>query len=149
MPYSSPPSEVISPSPYIRLLTSRRYTKALDHIRSIRHKRVTELKGERDHLGFLSREKDLSETLAKRISCLNSVITAKELEYGEVKYEYGKLVQANKKLYEQGTRFREMYAKFESLQEKKTRYEEDLAGAKENLQVVLGLECRSKVYPLS
>ena len=123
----------------IRLLTGHRYTKALDAIKSLRKDRVAELKTEQERLESLSREKAHSDKLVKRVSDLNSTITAKELEYEEVKHEYDQLVQANKKFYEQSTKFREMYLKLESLQEKKTRYEEDLANAKENLQVVSGL----------
>ena len=149
MPYSRPPSEVIGPSVYVRLLTCRRYTKALDAIRSIRKERIAELKTERERLESLSREKARSDKLVKRISDFNSLITTKELEYEEVKHEYDQLVQANKRFYEQNTKFKEMYMKLERLQEKKTRYEEDLANAKKNLQVVSGLVCRAKVWLLS
>ena len=121
------------------MLTCRRYTKALDAIKSLRKDRVAELKAEQERLESLSREKAHSDKLVKRVSDLNSTITAKELEYEEVKRDYDQLVQANKKFYEQSTKFREMYLKLESLQEKKSRYEEDLANAKENLQVVSGL----------
>ena len=145
MTYSKPPSEAISPPLYICLLTYRRYTKALDAIKSLRKDRVAELKAEQERLESLSREKAHSDKLVKRISDLNSTITAKELEYEEVKHEYDQLVQANKKFYEQSAKFREMYMKLESLQEKKTRYEEDLANAKENLQVVSGLAYRMRV----
>ena len=121
------------------MLTCLRYTKALDAIKSLRKDRVAELKAEQERLESLSREKAHSDKLVKRVSDLNSTITAKELEYEEVKRDYDQLVQANKKFYEQSTKFREMYLKLESLQEKKSRYEEDLANAKENLQVVSGL----------
>lgn len=133
------PSENIGLSVFISLLTCRRYTKALDAIKSLRKDRVAELKAEQERLESLSREKAHSDKLVKRVSDLNSTITAKELEYEEVKRDYDQLVQANKKFYEQSTKFREMYLKLESLQEKKSRYEEDLANAKENLQVVSGL----------
>jgi DNA repair protein RAD50 len=115
-----------------------RYTKALDAIKTLRKDRVAELKTEQERLESLSREKAHSDKLVKRVSDLNSTITTKELEYEDVKQEYDQLVQANKKFYEQSTKFREMYLKLESLQEKKTRYEEDLANAKENLHVVSG-----------
>jgi DNA repair protein RAD50 len=145
MTYSRLLSEGVSLFLSIRLLTGRRYTKALDAIKSLRKDRVAELKTEQERLESLSREKTHSDKLVKRVSDLNSTITAKELEYEEVKREYDQLVQANKKFYEQSTKFREMYLKLESLQEKKTRYEEDLANAKENLQVVSGMACSMKV----
>ena len=135
---------VVGLSSSIRLLSGHRYTKALDAIKSLRKDRVAELKTEQERLESLSREKAHSDKLVKRVSDLNSTITAKELEYEEVRHEYDQLVQANKKFYEQSTKFREMYLKLESLQEKKIRYEEDLANAKENLQVVPGLACRAK-----
>ena len=140
------PSEGIDLSPHVLFLTVRRYTKALDAIKSLRKDRVAELKTEQERLESLSREKAHSDKLVKRVSDLNSTITAKELEYEEVKRDYDHLVQANKKFYEQSTKFREMYLKLESLQEKKARYEEDLANAKENLQVVSGL-ARSQCFP--
>ena len=145
MTYLRLPSEGVGLFPSIRLLTGHRYTRALDAIKSLRKDRVAELKTEQERLESLSREKAHSDKLVKRVSDLNSTITAKELEYEEVKREYDELVQANKKFYEQSTKFREMYLKLESLQEKKTRYEEDLANARENLQVVSGLACRLKV----
>ena len=144
MTYSRLQSGGIGLFPAIRLLTGHRYTKALDAIKSLRKDRVAELKTEQERLESLSREKAHSDKLAKRVSDLNSTITAKELEYEEVKHEYDQLVQANKKFYEQSTKFREMYLKLESLQEKKTRYEEDLANAKENLQVVSGAACKTR-----
>jgi len=145
MTYSRLLSESVSPSPSIHLLSGHRYTKALDAIKSLRKDRVAELKTDQERLESLSREKAHSDKLVKRVSDLNSTITAKELEYEEVKREYDQLVQANKKFYEQSTKFREMYLKLESLQEKKIRYEEDLANAKENLQVVPGLVCRINI----
>jgi len=145
MTYLRLPSEGVGLFPSICLLTGHRYTRALDAIKSLRKDQVAELKTDQERLESLSREKAHSDKLVKRVSDLNSTITAKELEYEEVKREYDQLVQANKKFYEQSTKFREMYLKLESLQEKKTRYEEDLANAKENLQVVSGLVCRLKV----
>ena len=130
---------------FIRLLKGRRYTKALDAIKSLHNDRVTELKVEQERLESLSREKAHSDKLVERVSDLNSTITAKEFEYEEVKCEYDELVKANKKFYEQGMKFREMYLKLESLQEKKSRYEEDLANAMENLQVVSGPACIMRV----
>ena len=127
-------------------LTARRYTKALDAIKSLRKDRVAELKTEQARLESLSREKAHSDKLVKRVSDLNSTITAKELEYEDVKREYDQLVQANKKFYEQSTKFREMYLKLESLQEKRSRYVEDLATAKENLQVVSGLVPKTMAF---
>ena len=140
------PSEGVSPYPPVPSLTIHRYTKALDAIKTLRKDRVAELKTEQERLESLSREKAHSDKLVKRVSDLNSTITAKELEYEEVKRDYDQLVQANKKFYEQSTKFREMYLKLESLQEKKARYEEDLANAKENLQVVSG-PARSHRFP--
>ncbi|KAF9643243.1 hypothetical protein BDM02DRAFT_1548809 [Thelephora ganbajun] len=122
------------------IFEATKYTKALDAIKSLRKDRVAELKAEQARLESLSREKAHSDKLLKRVSDLNSTITTKEFEYEEVKREYDQLVQANKKFYEQSTKFREMYLKLESLQEKKTRYEEDLANAKENLHVVSGTD---------
>lgn len=125
-------------------LKGHRYTKALGAIKDLRKERVAELKADQERLESFSREKDHSDKLVKRISDLNSTITAKEIEYEEVKREYDLLVQANKKFYEQGTKFREMYLKLETLQEKKSRHEEDLASARENLQMVSGLACKMK-----
>ena len=138
-------SEIVGPFLFVRWLTSHRYTKALVAIKDLRKERVAELKADQERLDSFSREKDHSDKLVKRISDLNSTITAKEIEYEEVKREYDQLVQANKKFYEQGTKFREMYLKLETLQEKKSRHEEDLASARENLQVVSGVACRTRL----
>lgn len=146
MTSSKLPSEDIGSVSVRALVDCYRYTKALDSIRSLRKDRVAELKAEQERLESLSREKAHSDKHVKRISDLNSTITAKELDYEEVKREYDELVQANKKFYEQGTKFREMYLKLESLQEKKSRHEEDLASAKENLQIVSGLACRNEGF---
>ena len=69
---------------------------------------------------------------------LHSTIAAKEIEYEEVKKEYDQLVLANQRFYDQATKFREMYLKLGNLQDRKTRDQEDLDNAKENLQIVEG-----------
>lgn len=106
---------------------------------------MSDLKAERERLDSLSKEKSHADKLNKRVSDMNANISAKEIEYEEIKKEYDQLVLANQRFYDQATKFREMYVKLEGLQERKLRYQEDLDSAKENLQAVEG---RHKIYAL-
>ena len=115
-----------------------RYTKALDSIKTLRKDLVSDLKAERERLDSLSKEKSHADKLNKRVTDMNATISAKEIEYEEIKKEYDQLVLANQRFYDQATKFREMYVKLEGLQERKLRYQEDLDNAKENLQAVEG-----------
>jgi DNA repair protein RAD50 len=115
-----------------------RYTKALDSIKALRKDRVAELKAEKERLDSLSREKSHADKLKGRISDLNSSIATKEVEYEEMKKKYDAIVTANQQFYEYATKFRELYLKVENLQEKKGRYEVELADAKENVHELEG-----------
>lgn len=123
---------------YVVLIVLSRYTKALDSIKSLRKDRVDDLKAEKERLESLALQKANADKLKARISDLNAVISGKEVEYEERKQEYEALVISNQKFYEYASKFRELYMKIESLQEKKTRYEEELAQARENFQEVVG-----------
>lgn len=123
---------------YVVLIVLSRYTKALDSIKSLRKDRVADLKAEKERLESLALQKANADKLKARISDLNAVISGKEVEYEERKQEYEALVISNQKFYEYASKFRELYMKIESLQEKKTRYEEELAQARENFQEVVG-----------
>lgn len=123
---------------YVVLIVLSRYTKALDSIKSLRKDRVADLKAEKERLESLALQKANADKLKARISDLNAVISGKEVEYEERKQEYEALVISNQKFYEYASKFRELYMKIESLQDKKTRYEEELAQARENFQEVVG-----------
>jgi DNA repair protein RAD50 len=110
----------------------------LDSIKALRKDLVADLKAEKERLESLSKEKAHADKLKKRVSELNSTIAAKEIECEEVKREYNELVLANQRFHDQATKFREMYVKLENLQDRKSRFQEDLNDAKENLQVVDG-----------
>jgi DNA repair protein RAD50 len=121
-------------------LTRSRYTKALTAIKDLRKERVSELKADKERLESLSREKGHADKLKSRISDLSAGIGAKEIEYEETQAEYERLVIINKKFHDQAHQFKEMYMKIQNAQERKKRYQEELATARENLQEIEGLQ---------
>lgn len=115
-----------------------RYTKALQAIKDLRKERASELKTDKERLESLSREKGHADKLKGRISDLGAAIAGKEIEYEETQAEYERLVIINKKFHDQAHQFKEMYMKIQGAQERRKRYQEELAAARENLQEIEG-----------
>ncbi|TCD70142.1 DNA repair protein rad50 [Steccherinum ochraceum] len=122
------------------IFEATKYTKALDSIKSLRKDRMADLKAEKERLDSLVREKTHADKLKSRMTTLQSDISSKELEHEETKEEYERLVAANQKFYDSATKFRETYTRVETLEKTKTRYEADLADARENLQELQGTD---------
>ncbi|TFY67850.1 hypothetical protein EVJ58_g1346 [Rhodofomes roseus] len=122
------------------IFEATKYTKALDNIKALRKERVADLKAEKERLESLQKEKTHADKLKTRISDLTSTISSKQLEYEETKNRYNDLVKANARFYESATKFRETYMKVDTLNEKKSRYEEELAGARENVRELDGTD---------
>lgn len=116
-----------------------RYTKALDSIKTLRKDRTADLKAERERLESLSKEKAHADKLRARSTELNSLITSKQLQYEQTKQLYDELVKNNARFYESATKFRELYVKVESLQQKKEHYQNELAEARETIQEIAGM----------
>jgi DNA repair protein RAD50 len=118
----------------------RRYTKALDSIKSLRKDRVADLKAEKERLSSLSLEKSHADKLKSRMSDINSNIATKEIDRNELNERYNAVVASNAKFLETATKFREIFVKVEALGEKKSRYQEELDSARENLQEIQGIQ---------
>ena len=87
----------------------------------------------------MSKEKAHADKLKTRISDLTSTISSKQLEQEEMKSRYNELVKANARFYESATKFRETYMKVDSLNEKKSSWEEELELARENVRELDGV----------
>ncbi|KAL6304328.1 P-loop containing nucleoside triphosphate hydrolase protein [Sparassis latifolia] len=122
------------------IFEATKYTKALDSIKALRKDRVADLKAEKERLEALSREKQHADKIKSRVSDMTGTISAKQMEYDELKKQYEYLVKANAKFYESATKFREIYVKIDNLNEKKAHYQEELASARENLQELSGTD---------
>ncbi|EPT05284.1 hypothetical protein FOMPIDRAFT_148443 [Fomitopsis schrenkii] len=122
------------------IFEATKYTKALDNIKALRKDRVADLKAEKERLESLSKEKTHADKLKTRISDLTSIISSKQIEYEETKSRYHDLVKANARFYESATKFRETYMKVDSLNEKKSSWEEELALARENVRELEGTD---------
>ncbi|KAG7088433.1 hypothetical protein E1B28_012426 [Marasmius oreades] len=120
------------------IFEATRYTKALDNIKSLRKDRVAELKAEKERLEGLAREKSHADKLLGRINELSSTITTKEIEYDEIKREYDGIVESNRKFQDYALKFREIYVKVESLEDRKARLKSDLDEAKLDMKEVPG-----------
>jgi DNA repair protein RAD50 len=126
------------------------YTKALDSIKSLRKERVTDQKAEKERLESLSKEKAHADKLLKRISEMNSSITAKQAEYEETKKEYDSVCVANRKFNDQATHFRQIYMKQEQLTSRRKGLLEELEEMKGELKEIQGpltsaLRCTSRL----
>ncbi|KAF8631077.1 hypothetical protein AX15_002678 [Amanita polypyramis BW_CC] len=122
------------------IFEATRYTKALDSIKVLRKERMSELNAEKERLVGLSREKAHADKLKNRISELKSTIAAKEVEYEQVKNQHDSLAEANRKFYEYSSKFREIYVKVGSLEEKEQRLRNDREEAMLNLQAIPGTD---------
>ncbi|KII86927.1 hypothetical protein PLICRDRAFT_665598 [Plicaturopsis crispa FD-325 SS-3] len=122
------------------IFEATRYTKALDNIKALRKDRVAELKAEKERLESLAREKAHADKLKGRIADINSDIAAKEIEHEEAKKTYEALVVSNQRFQDLATKFREMYVRVQSLQEKQARFQSELDDAKVNVQEVEGTD---------
>jgi DNA repair protein RAD50 len=120
------------------LLIVARYTKALDNIKAIRKEGMAELKTEKERLDSLQREKTHADKLKARLSELNASITEKEVDYESKVAEYNELAISNKKFYELGSKFRDIYQKIETLEDRKQRFKKEKAETEGSIQLIEG-----------
>ncbi|KAJ4482060.1 hypothetical protein J3R30DRAFT_3286505 [Lentinula aciculospora] len=120
------------------IFEATRYTKALDNIKALRKDRVADLKAEKERLEGLAKEKGHADKLRARISELKNTIHAKEITYEETKRDYDEVTVANAKYYEYASRFREIYIKIETLQEKQKTMQADLDETRVNVPEIAG-----------
>ncbi|KAH6912703.1 AAA domain-containing protein [Coprinopsis sp. MPI-PUGE-AT-0042] len=113
------------------IFEATKYTKALDNIKSLRKDRVAELKTEEEKLKSFKVSKDRADKLRIRMKELNSTIASKEVEYESARDQHQEAAESNRKFYEYGTKFREIYLKVEALEEKKNDKQRDLEEARE------------------
>ena len=122
----------------LTLTTYDRYTKALDNIKSIRKDRTAELKTEKERLESLQREKTHADKLKSRVIDINSSITTKEVDYDAKVTQYNEMANANKKFYELGSKFRDVYQKVDALEGQIERLRREKKEAEESLQFIEG-----------
>lgn len=75
--------------------------------------------------------KDRADKLRIRMKELNSDIAAKEVAYETARDQHQEAAESNRKFYEYGTKFREIYLKVEALEEKKNDKQRDLEEARD------------------
>ncbi|KAH7103783.1 hypothetical protein BKA62DRAFT_694682 [Auriculariales sp. MPI-PUGE-AT-0066] len=97
------------------IFEATRYTKALDALKSLRKERVSELKVEKERLQSLANEKGHADKLRGKISDLTKNITSKEFEFEKLGEELQRAIKANVLFYEQSSKFKETYLKYETL----------------------------------
>ncbi|CCM03496.1 uncharacterized protein FIBRA_05630 [Fibroporia radiculosa] len=122
------------------IFEATKYTKALDNIKALRKDRMADLKAEKERLESLSKEKGHADKLKTRMSELTGTIASKEMEHGQLQKQYEELVKANARFYESATKFREIYIKVDTLNEKKARYQEELDTARESVKELDGTD---------
>ena len=103
----------------------RRYSKALDAIKSLRKDRVAELKADKERLESVHREKLHADKLKSRASDLRATIVAKEHEVETLRMEVETMAKQNKEFYEKATKFRETYLKAQAAQDRQKHLEDD------------------------
>lgn len=70
---------------------------------------------------------------------MNANIAARAAERDELRAAYDQQVRSNQILNDTGSKFREIYVKFDQLNQRKEQSEEELNMAKENLQELPGM----------
>ncbi|KAG2010170.1 RAD50 [Coprinopsis cinerea AmutBmut pab1-1] len=123
------------------IFEATKYTKALDNIKALRKDRVADLKAEQERLSSLKLQKDRADKLRLRMKDLNATIVAKEAEYENAKAQYEEVQNSNRIFYDYNSKFREIYLKVESLEEKKKSKRMDLEEARDgNFQEISGTD---------
>ncbi|TFK24964.1 hypothetical protein FA15DRAFT_383374 [Coprinopsis marcescibilis] len=121
------------------IFEATKYTKALDNIKALRKDRAADLKAEHERLSSLKSQKDRFDKLRLRMRDLTTTIATKEGEYDTAKAQHEETVESNRKFYEYGTKFREIYLKVENLEEKRNGKQKDLEEARDgNFQEIAG-----------
>ncbi|KAI0755004.1 AAA domain-containing protein [Daedaleopsis nitida] len=122
------------------IFEATKYTKALNNIKDLRKERMADLKAESARLESLALEKQHADKLKKRIAEMNANIAARAAEHEELRAAYEQQVRSNQILNDTGSKFREIYVKFDQLNQRKEQYKEELNMAKENLQEIPGTD---------
>lgn len=105
-------------------LMVRRYTKALDSIKSLRKDRVAEAKVDKERLEGLSREKARADQTKDRMNKLSESISTKQSEREHHQEELNEVRQANLELEKIATDFRKIFMEIERQQDMKKRLSE-------------------------
>lgn len=96
------------------------------------------MKTEKERLESLQREKTHADKLKSRVLDLNSSITTKEVDYDAKVTQYNELANGNKKFYELGSKFRDVYQKVDALEGQIERLRREKKEAEESLQFIEG-----------
>lgn len=120
------------------LTYATRYTKALASMQTLKKERVHELKVEKEKLIALSKEKSIADKLKGRLNDFRKLVSEKELGQEELKAKRDRITTSKNLLTERGTKFREIYLKYEHLVKEQERARASLEEEKVNVKEVPG-----------
>ncbi|GHJ86488.1 hypothetical protein NliqN6_2890 [Naganishia liquefaciens] len=119
------------------IFEASKFTKALDHIKTLRKERVAALKVDAERLNFLKQDRDKADNLKKELERQRTEIGRKEAESDELTQRHEALTKANAEFYESSTKFTEIFDKAQALDAKKKMYEGNCENLKKHIKTMM------------
>ncbi|KAJ9113857.1 hypothetical protein QFC19_000050 [Naganishia cerealis] len=119
------------------IFEASKFTKALDHIKSLRKERMAELKVDGERLNFLKQDRDKADNLKKELDRHRTDLGRKEAESERLTQRHEELTKANADFYQSSTKFTEIFEKAQALSDKKDMYEQNRNNLKKHIKTVM------------
>ncbi|KAJ9101852.1 hypothetical protein QFC21_003192 [Naganishia friedmannii] len=119
------------------IFEASKFTKALDHIRSLRKERMAQLKVDGERLNFLKQDRDKADNLKKELDRHRTDLGRKETESERLTQRHDELTKANAEFYQSSTKFTEIFEKAQALSDKKEMYESNRNNLKRHIKTLM------------
>ncbi|KAJ9116892.1 hypothetical protein QFC22_004549 [Naganishia vaughanmartiniae] len=119
------------------IFEASKFTKALDHIKSLRKERMAELKVDGERLNFLKQDRDKADNLKKELERHRTDLGRKETESERLTQRHEELTKANAEFYQSSTKFTEIFEKAQALSDKKEMYESNRNNLKKHIKTLM------------
>ncbi|KAI5452761.1 DNA repair protein rad50 [Naganishia albida] len=119
------------------IFEASKFTKALDHIKSLRKDRVAALKVDAERLNFLKQDRDKAESLKRDLERQRTEIGRKEADSERLTQRHDELTKANAEFYQSSTKFTEIFEKAETLNSKKEMIEGNRNNLKKHIKTMM------------
>lgn len=120
------------------IFEASRFTKALDHIKTLRKERVSELKVDQERLNFLKQDKEKAERLKGEIDQHARSLAAKRVEEARLDEEVKRVTQDNNTFYNSSTQFMKIFDQAERLQSEKKMQKENMSALQKHITLLKG-----------
>lgn len=118
------------------IFEASKFTKALDHIKSIRKDQNASLKVDQERLTHLKNDRDKATKLREFITEERKKLLSKENAAGCLEEEVKRLTRENQEFYKKATSFTAIFEKAQSLQNQKEMYEGNQQSLKRSIKLL-------------